>query len=428
MQRLAVTRASMTRRHPERDGVWPLKRLPVAKELAFVAMFVGLPAFAASAPPANAQRSEAEAEAKTDQTPKSIPGRQPAPEIVAPLTSFPAHERVGAFVLFSPDGTRLISGGGDNLIQVWNMKTGERELTLIGHTYGVKCGALSPEGKLLVTGSWDQTVRVWDIDSGDPQKPLRGHSGPVEGIALSPDGKTIASGGSDRVFRLWNAKSRLMMSTSPEQELPVNRIAFSPDGTLLATGSGSATEWKRAGEVKLWDARTGEELAVMPGHGACVNTVVFSPDGKRLATGTADGMLRIWDVARRDEISATKLGSGVRTIAFFPDGETLAVGQWPGRVFLWDVSARRRQVTYAGHKQKEAMVDSLALSPDDSVIASTGTDGMIYLWPVPESTPDGKRRLWKTPVDGRKPAAELVRLWKSAVPDGAPGEKPAPKN
>ena len=342
---------------------------------------------------------------------------------VAALASFVAHERVGAFVLFSRDGKQLISGGGDNLIQIWDMRTGDEDRTLIGHTSGVTCGALSMDGKMLVTGSWDRTVRIWDIESGNAKQPLRGHMASVDAVATAADRKTIASAGSDRTFRLWDPESRETKFISPLQDLPVHRIAISPDGKLLATGTGMVSEWRRAGEVKLWNAATGEEVATLPGHSACVNAVVFSPDGKQLATGTADGMLRLWDVAGQEEVSNSRLGYGVRTIAFFADGRTLAIGRWPGRVFLLDAATLNPILAYSGHETPDAMVDSIALSPDQSLIASTGTDGRIYLWPVPESTPDGKRMLWKMAPGGARLAADLVREWESVAPGAAAGPK-----
>jgi WD40 repeat protein len=169
-------------------------------------------------------------------------------------------------------------------------------------------------------------------------------------------------------------------------------------------------------------------LAALPGHSACVNTVVFSPDGKQLATGTADGMLRVWDVGKRAELSATNLRSGVRSIAFLADDETLALGQWPGRVFLWDLPTRQRGQAFAGHEKADAMVDHIAISPDGSLLASTGTDGMIYLWPVPEFGADGKRSLRPKPSSGKMASADLVRKWKSNSRDNAPAGKDGRKD
>ncbi|MGE5195425.1 MAG: PQQ-binding-like beta-propeller repeat protein [Deltaproteobacteria bacterium] len=363
------------------------------------------------------------ADGKNDRPPTVAPARPAAPPGNAALASFVAHDRGGAFVLFSPDGKQLISGGGDNLVQIWSLRTGEAERTLQGHAHSIRSGALFPKEDRLVTGSWDQTVRVWDLDSGKSQQPLRGHTDAVHSVAVSPDGKTIASGGADGVFRLWNASSLELLFTSAAQELHVNRVAFSPAGKILATGTGKATEWRRAGEVKLWDAGAGGELATLPGHTACVNTLVFSPDGKRLVTATAEGWLRVWDIEKRELLSATNVGFGVRTAVFLADRETLALGQWPGRVLLWDIAAGRSGLRFTGHDKPDAMVDSIAVGPDGSLLATTGTDGMIYLWAVPEMSPDGKRRLWPQPSADTPTSADLVRKWKPAIRDGAKAGK-----
>lgn len=374
-----------------------------------------------------AQQKNADAVQGAAKAAQPAPGRRAAGPMVAAANSILAHAPTSTFVHFTPDGKQLITGGTDTLVQIWDLQTGNPVRPFAGHLAGISGGALSSDGRMLVTSSWDQTLRIWQVESGKTEKPLSGHLEAVISVALSPDNKTIASGGNDLVFRLWNVEQRKATFTSPNQTLPVNRIAISPDGKLVATGSGRVTDWRRAGEVKLWNAATGEELALLPGHGACVNTVAFSPDGKQLASGSAEGKLYIWDVAKRDELLATNLGLGVRTVLFIPDTEILVIGQYPARVLLWDMPTRRPIITYAGHATPQAMVDHLALSPDGSLIASAGTDGMVYLWPVPEKTPDGKTRLRPMPAEGKPTTAELVTKWTDPAPAGAATNKPDPK-
>jgi len=78
-------------------------------------------------------------------------------------------------VSFSPDGKRIVSGGGpDNFgsgeIKIWDAQTGQETLTLKGHSDTVNSVSFSPDGKRIVSGSWDKTVKVWDISSLDTSK------------------------------------------------------------------------------------------------------------------------------------------------------------------------------------------------------------------------------------------------------------------
>src|SRR5262245_45242825 len=75
-------------------------------------------------------------------------------------------------VAFSPDGTRLAAGCADNSIRLWDVATargaGGKELLeaevaeLRGHDDYVHAVVWSPDGTRLLSASGDHTVRVWD--------------------------------------------------------------------------------------------------------------------------------------------------------------------------------------------------------------------------------------------------------------------------
>ena len=71
------------------------------------------------------------------------------------------------------------------------------------HSSRINTIASFPFGDRLVSGGRDREIRVWDIESGNLVAALTGHSRQVFAIAVSPDGNTIASGGLGGDVRLW---------------------------------------------------------------------------------------------------------------------------------------------------------------------------------------------------------------------------------
>ena len=111
--------------------------------------------------------------------------------------------RFGHLVAFSPDGTMLASGAGDQTIKLWNVTSGAELHTLTGHSDRVLAVAFSPDGTIFASGSWDKSIRLWDVTRGTELSALKGHANLVDSLAFSPDGKILASGSFDGSLKLW---------------------------------------------------------------------------------------------------------------------------------------------------------------------------------------------------------------------------------
>ncbi len=83
----------------------------------------------------------------------------------ADIRDFAGHEGEVTRALVTPDRKRLITGGKDATIRLWDLETGQPILVLKGHTHWVNDLALEPHGDYLISASPDQTLHVWPSSS-----------------------------------------------------------------------------------------------------------------------------------------------------------------------------------------------------------------------------------------------------------------------
>ncbi|HPP47422.1 MAG TPA: hypothetical protein PLF25_07990, partial [Accumulibacter sp.] len=116
--------------------------------------------------------------------------------------------------------------------------------TLRGHDGWVRACAWSPDGQRLLSGGDDGTLRVWDAPSGTGLWTLRGHDGWVTACAWSPDGTRLLSGGVDGTLRIWDAESgeplRIHAVAGAGSE---GHAVWEPRDNRLIEASGDAWRW-----------------------------------------------------------------------------------------------------------------------------------------------------------------------------------------
>lgn len=146
-------------------------------------------------------------------TPITLPREEGRPENpkeqIQPVTVSGA----ARVVSFSPDGKEVLTGSADGTARLWDAETGhpigqpmrhdvwaDKQLTREGKTQNVpkpgtiNAGVFSPDGSKILTGGDDRTARLWSAQDGTPiGQPMR-HNNSVGTLAFSPDGRKVLTG------------------------------------------------------------------------------------------------------------------------------------------------------------------------------------------------------------------------------------------
>ena len=148
---------------------------------------------------------------------------------------------------------------------VWDAASGKLLKRLKGHPGVIRSATFSADGRRLIAGGEDRTLTVWETSQWKVVRSLQELPQSVLSVAAEPDAGLLAvalgdpssmrASGGVRFYELDTLAER---GELPELKSTIWSVAFSPDGRTLATGTGTA------GVLQLWDPLTRRRKAVVP--------------------------------------------------------------------------------------------------------------------------------------------------------------------
>jgi WD40 repeat protein len=333
-----------------------------------------------------------------------------------PYRSIDVAPNGGRLAVGNESGLTVCSDGGDVVYKVPNAPKqpieiggNNRDRLLFGGDYSY--ARFSPDGKQLavVLSEAPEEIRLSNADDGKEVRRITLEDRLVR-MDFAPDGASIVATERDSSVRRYDVTtgeqlwSHTVKLTNPNENY-TSAIAVAPDGKTVVVGATDDC-------LHILDAATGDEQAVLAGAGWYPWAVAFARDSNLLYSSGWGGVIRRWDLAKREQLP---LPAGVRAtgvVGMSPDGRRLAYEDDSGAVRLVDAADGRELRQF---RVPQAQYSQLVFSPNSQQLAGGGTLGdqvHVAVWDLASGNVVHR---WEWPL-GADPKSDIEAL--AFTPDG----------
>lgn len=330
---------------------------------------------------------------------------------------------------FSGNGKFLVTGEQGGTINFWSIGdlSCVRSLASRFPDPYVQHLAVDAEAQTLAAAGDGPTIKVWHFSAAGAADHVRSKMPDVLDAVSLPSGQfgILEWLENQAQVRMWDTVSQEVVWTLQDAFVTRPTVACCDPASLLAVVIPDE-------QIALYDLATGKKGPSLPLSLGNLRRLVFSNNGLRIAAAYADKTVLVWETANgkllrrletaigfydgmgylafvpgdkelaalgypasdraihllplsdkgkvRDIDNATT--SGIWSLAFLPDGVTVFVGDDWGSIQMRRLDGRGRELVIHPKVESTRRANSLALSPDNRLLAGAIIDGSVRVWAI----------------------------------------------
>ncbi|XP_025077291.1 U3 small nucleolar RNA-associated protein 15 homolog [Pomacea canaliculata] len=241
-------------------------------------------------------------------------------QIIRSLNRFKEVARSGSF---RADGKLIVAGSDEPVVRLFDPTTRSQLRVFKGHTGPVNVTKFLSDSLRVMSASDDKTARVWDIATEAELIKYEEHTDYIRcGVACRSSADIFLTGSYDHKAKLFDTRREASVLTV-EHGHPVESVLMFPSGNIFMTAGGNV--------IKVWDAMAGGRLlTTLSHHHKTITSLCFCSQHKRFMSGSLDRHIKIYDVSSYQPVHSLDYPGAILSLAVAPDDSVLAVGMADG--------------------------------------------------------------------------------------------------
>ena len=228
---------------------------------------------------------------------------------------------------------------------------------------GLTSAEFDREGKQLLICDGQPRVRTMSVETGRVQEEIALTSAVVDADWIGAEQRSVIAIGAANEATLAHRSLLRLWDEMPEG---ATAVAFVPNQPQLLAAGGD-------GKVRLWSMSDGAILKTFDGATAAIAELAVTPNGQTLCAVSDDKTLQLWKMADATRTFSLTHPQAVRSVTVSADSTRVATASADGLVRVFDIATGVLLESFREHAPGTA-VQSVRYVNDSATLISTGDD------------------------------------------------------